>query len=77
MHCVFYNHPSLDAVIIAILPNAQIEAGLKEVEATRASFSPPQTSSKKRRREEGIESVAAALNKVAETSSTPQPIVVQ
>ena len=31
MHCVFYNHPSLDAVVRAISPNAQIEASKSSI----------------------------------------------
>ena len=77
MHCVFHNHPSLDAVVRSIPPNAQIEAGLNEIDANRPSIPPAQTSSRKRRREDGIESVAAALGKIAETSTSPQPIVIQ
>ena len=59
-----------------IPPNTQIEAVLNEIEASRSSIPPVQTSSRKRR-EDGIESVAAALSKMTETIKTPQPIVVQ
>ena len=77
MLCVLYNHLILDAVIRALPPSAQIEAGLNEIEATRASIPAPKTFSRKRRRKDDIEAVTAALSKIDKTSSTSQPMMIQ
>ena len=78
MHCVFQRHPSLDAVIRALPETAQIEAGIGDIVDSRQSFPPEQrTSGRKRRRDEGLSSVARAISKMAESSTKPQPIVIQ
>lgn len=64
-------------MVRAIPPNTQTEVGLNEIEVSRSSITPAQTSVRKGRTEDGIESVAAALSKIKETSTTPQPIVLQ
>ena len=78
MHCVFQRHPSLDAVIRALPETAQIEAVIGDNEDSRQSCPPGQrTSARKRRRDEGLSSVARAISKMAESSTSPQPIVIQ
>ena len=78
MHCVFQRHPSPDAVIRALPETAQIEAGIGDVEDNRQSFLPEQrTSARKRRRDEGLSSVARVISEMAKRSTSPQPIVIQ
>jgi len=40
MHCVFYGHPSLEAVIRSIPATAQIEAGIVEIDEERNNTTP-------------------------------------
>lgn len=77
MYCVLYNHPSFNSVVRAISSNAQIEAGLNDIDMNRSSVPLVQVSARKRCRKDGITSVAAALSKIAETSTSQQPIVFQ
>ena len=78
MHCVFQRHPSLDAAIRALPETAQIEAAFGEIEDSRQSCFPEQrTSARKRRRDEGLSSVAREISKMAESSTSPQAIFIQ
>lgn len=72
---LFHRHPSLDAAMRALPPNAQIEAGLNVIGANRSTKIGTFTHIV--RREDDVESVAAASGKIAEASSTSQPILIQ
>lgn len=55
-----------------------MEAGIEDIDAKWAASPPGQhTSARKRRRDEGISYVAAAISKMAESSTMPHPIVIQ
>lgn len=61
------------------MPNiAQIEAGIGDIDANRASIpSHEQFYSRKRRREYRMESVAAVITKMAESSTKTQLVLIQ
>lgn len=75
MHCVLYGHPSLDAVVRTIPSNEQIKAALNNIKANKRM--PVPATSRKRRRADSLESMAATIGSMAEASSSTQPIVVQ
>ena len=78
MHCVFYGHPSLEAVVRALPSDAQLESGIEKSVPSfnfRDSWSSRRT--RKRKREEGTDALAAAISSLASSQQSEQPIVLQ
>lgn len=74
---VFRNLSSLEAVLRALPANTQIAAEVGDLDKNRSHKPTDQSSARKRKREEVIQSVAAAIYKMAEMSSSPQLILIQ
>lgn len=74
MHCVFHDHPSLDAVIRLLPSSAQVEAG---IESSQPSKSPSSNLSRRKRRHEETDVLAAAITSLGESMNHDRPIVIQ
>lgn len=76
MHCVFHDHPSLDAVLRTIPLSSQIESGIVGEKAASSEQRVTRPGSK-RRRDDTTNALAAAIMSLASSRDSDRSIIIQ
>ncbi|KAI0558955.1 hypothetical protein FGB62_177g011 [Gracilaria domingensis] len=77
MHCVFHEHPSIEAVLRLMPSGAQIESGLEDTDFIAQNDRSAIMSAKKRRHVDATHDLDAAITSLASSREKEGPIIIQ